>query len=316
MKKQSNIKQIVIGALAVVFAGVSVLIGGLTNIMDASAFGLSPMNQTVVLNPGETYRDTIIITNPSTSEEDFHYKIEVTPYDVDSDNVDLYDSYSDRNMIVEWITIVNDETGVVRPNESVELEYEVNVPEDAPAGGQYAAIRVSSDEDADSKDDAYGIRENMAIAYLLYAEIAGETVRQGEIISASVPGFLFSGNIKGTSEIKNTGNVHGFAHYTLKIYPLFSGEEVYTNEEEPESAVILPDKTLYHETSWEGTPMIGIYNVVYTAEFEGVTTEVSKLVIKCPIWLLFVILAVIAALVIWIVMKIRFGKKKSKKSEE
>lgn len=316
MKKQSRIKQLVLSVLAVVFAGASMLAGGLVNVSEASAFSLSPMNQKVVLNPGESYRDTIIISNPSTSDEDFYYKIEVVPYDVDDDNVDQFESYSDRNMIVDWITIAGNETGMVEPNDSVEVEYVVDVPEDAPAGGQYAAIRVSADEDAKKGDESYGIQEKMAIAYLLYAEVAGETVRQGEIENVSVPGFIFSGNIKGISSIKNTGNVHGSAHYTMKVYPLFSDEEVYTNEEEPESHIILPDKTLYNESFWEGTPAIGLFNVVYTVEFEGVTTEVSKLVIKCPIWLLFLILFVIAALVIWIVMKIRAGKKNSKKTEE
>lgn len=306
MKKQFRAKRLTVGVLAVVFVGISMLASGLTCFEDASAFSLSPMNQTVVLNPGDTYRNTITVSNPSTSEEEFHYKVVVNPYDVDENNVDKYDSRSDRNMIVDWIKIVKNEKGVVPVNDAVTVEYEINVPQGVPAGGQYAAITVMADDNgAKSNSEQYGIHENMAIAYLLYAEVTGETVRQGEIQNVSVPGFIFSGNIMGTSSIKNTGNVHGSAHYTMKVYPLFSGEEIYTNEEKPESAVILPDKTLYNESFWDNTPAIGIFNVVYTVEFEGVNAEVSKMVIKCPIWLLFIIIFLIVLIIITIVMKIK-----------
>jgi hypothetical protein len=233
-----------------------------------------------------------------------------------SGKTNIYDSYSDHTQIVDWITIVGDKSGVVEPGGTKEFEYVVNVPEDAPAGGQYAAITVTADNSVAGEREGYGLQENMAIAHLLYAEITGETVRQGDILSASVPAFIFSGDVKGTSTVLNTGNVHGKAKYTLKVFPLFSSEEIYTNEENPDTINILPDRELYNETVWDKTPMIGIFNVNYKVEFEGVTTEVSKMVIKCPIWLLFLIIFVIVVIIIWIVLKIRARGKKSKNTEE
>ena len=220
-------------------------------------------------------------------------------------DVDLYDLDTDKNLITNWITVAGSREGELAAGEKRVVEFSVDVPEGAPAGGQYAALVVTSKNSSDADDDSVGINEEIAIAYLFYAEITGDVVRRGEVIDASLQGLLLSGDIKGASLIKNTGNVHGFAKYTLQVFPLFSDEEIYTNAEKPESAVILPDRTLYNETIMPNTPAIGIFNVVYTVEFEGVKTQVSKVVIKCPIWLLSVIIFAIIAIAIWIVIRIR-----------
>ena len=262
---------------------------------------VSPMNQSIVLTPGDTYHGSFKIANPNSSTANLEYEIEQKSFYVDENYDTIFDETS--SPIVNWTTIDSNETGILAPNTNVEVRFTIDVPENVAGGGQYEAFLVKTVDNNMPDEANTTIKEQLIMAHLVFAEISGETIRQGEIVDINVPSFLLSGNITGSASIKNTGNIHGQAKYTLQVYPLFSSEEVYTNEENPDTHIILPDRTLYNETAWNNTPAIGIFNVVYTVEFEGVTAQVKKMVIKCPVWLLFIILFAIIALIIWIFLK-------------
>ena len=270
-------------------------------------FQVSPMKQRITLTPGERYYGTFKITDPATSLYKFYYKTSISPFFVDDDFNVKFENNGDYNQIVDWITVENP-TGIVEPNSTEIVKFYIDVPEDAPAGGQYATIKFESDHSA-SAEDGLNIQQTFAIGHTILAEVAGETNRGGIFDEIKVPGFMFNGNIKGTATITNTGNIHSDATFILRIFPLFSKEEIYTNEEDPTVSVILPGVSRSNVSEWKDTPKIGIFHVIYTAEFEGMTKAIDRHVIICPIWLLVIILAIIFL----ILFKILFTGKKEKK---
>lgn len=295
--------------LPVIFAGLNVK----TSYAEGATTSLtmSPMRERVTLNPGDSYKSAFKIRNPETSSNNFSYRIYNQPYYRNENNEVIFENVGNRSQILDWLTIDSSKTGTLEPGETRTIEFSITVPENAPAGGQYATITVGSDPDA-TESSASGsalIKESVAIGYTIFAEITGTTIHQGEVTNADVPSFLFFGNISGSSVIKNTGNTHSQAYYKLQVFPLFSDEEIYTNEENPDKHLILPDRTVYSETVWKDTPLAGIFNVKYTVEFEGTTTTVSKLVIICPVWLLFIIVFAILALVVWVCTRIKKHRK-------
>lgn len=277
--------------------------------------GVSPMNESIILNPGDNYKGSFTISNAASNTTSIAFEVVPTAFYVDENYESYYGIRDDSNQILDWITLDTPD-GILAPNSSTSVFYEINVPQDAPAGGQYLSLMVSTKNQSDDNNDGsvgINIKQIMSISHIIYAEVTGETIKSGEISGSSLSSFLFSGKITGSSTVRNTGNVHGEAKYTLQVFPLFSNEEIYTNVEKPQTYTILPNRSRYVETTWEDTPSIGIFNVIYTVEFEGATQQISKMVIVCPIWLLFIIIFVIMAIIIFIVMKVKNRGKASKK---
>ncbi len=273
----------------------------------AANYSISPMYQMVSLTPGESYVGNFEIVNPGDNSTNFNYQLRVEPFTVDEKDSPSLEASGNYNQITDWVELPQ-ATGTVAPNQHAEARFVINVPENAPAGGQYFSIVISSDEYRVNNSDV-DLREIYETAHLVYADIAGETVRKGSVTDVNIPSFLFSGNISASAKITNEGNVHSVASQTLQIFPLFSKEEVFTNEENPKETLVLPEKSLYSTIVWDGTPSVGIFHVIYNVDYEGVDSNVDKYVIVCPLWLLFVLLACLFV----VIFSIIFGKKKSQK---
>ncbi|MDO4611969.1 MAG: hypothetical protein Q4B29_00695 [Candidatus Saccharibacteria bacterium] len=300
---KNNFKKVLCGILVAVFATVSF---GAS--VSAASMSMSPLVQDLILNPGETVTDTFTISNPGTSTDDLEFVVEVRPFSADENGEVYYGEKESWNQMIDWTTIDVNE-GILAPNNSVSIEYTISVPEDAPAGGQYMAIVVSSKVNDDEGSGTVNLGESIGMAYLVFAEVSGNVDLKGEIIENDVPSLVFSGGIKASTTIKNTGNVYGTAKYTMKVFPLFSDEEVFTNEENPETGRIINGATRRHETVWAETPTFGIFNVEYTAEFAGASQTITKMVIVCPIWLMFIVIFGIMILIFWLIARSKAKRK-------
>lgn len=282
-------------------------VSGATPASAIGQFAVSPMYQLITLTPGETYIGNFQIINPADHQYDFYYSVSVEPFTTGDDYDLTFTSNEDYNLITDWIKVYEPE-GVIAPNETAEIRFSIDVPKDAPAGGQYVALTVSSAQ-YNLDTTMVDIKQTYAASHLIYADVAGETIRKGSITDVNVPSFLFSGNITGSASIKNEGNVHSQSTQTLQVFPFFSKEEVFTNEEDPKTSWIMPGATNYSSVAWEGTPSLGVFHVIYNVEYEGVEANVDKIVIVCPLWLLFILVACIFAVLFAII----FGGKKEKR---
>lgn len=314
--KRINIKPFVaaVGLLVCSIAGVVKVFAEGEN---SSTLIVSPMTQKIILTPGEVTRGSIQVSNPNDAKMNLEYSVSIGSFSQkkDESSVDDYgtvdtDVVSNYNMMMDWISLDKD-SGVVEPNNTDTIWYTITVPEDAPAGGQYATILVKDDtKRANEGNGNVSIQSISQMASIIYAEVAGETRDDGQVVQNDVPGLVLSNPLTATSMVKNDGNVHTNATYTLQVWPMFGGDEICTNEENPSESLVMPETTKYHAEECN-LPSIGLFRAKQTIKIFGEESVVEKVVVMCPIWLMFVALAIIVALIIWITMRVRARSKKN-----
>lgn len=258
------------------------------------------------VEPGETYSDKFLVKNRGS--EKFDFEISFSPYSVETEtyaaNFDEETKYTD---IARWLK-VNIDHGTLESGEEAEIVYNFTVPEDMHGGAQAGTIMVSMggvDEEGDS------VQTVRRLGYIVYANVDGDVIKTGKVIENKIPSFLFNPPITATSVVENTGNVYTVAQYSLQVFPLFSDEEIYTNEETPEGNVVFPETKKLNTISWEGAPQLGIFKVRQTVKIFDEESVTEKIVFLCPLWFLFIVILLIFCIIFWIVSRIIKRKKEN-----
>lgn len=274
-------------------------------------FSVTPMNQMVELVPGETYNFTVTVLNPVNSTENLDYKIHAAPYSVVTEayHADI-STQTDHTRMADWITIP-ESTGTLAPNETREIEFTITVPDDAPGGGQYAAIMVGIDNKNQNYDNML-VTNVLEIASIIYAKVDGEIIHKGEVVENNVPAFTADPKIALSSLIKNEGNIHEIASITITVKNVFTGETLASAELDNGvyAELIMPDSQRFINKEVDELPMIGIINVQQNIYYNGETSTVEKNVLVCPIWFLVLVALLVMAIVVKIVKTIHNHKKK------
>lgn len=261
-----------------------------------------------VFVPGETYTDKFKIRN--SGSRGFDFKVSFAPYVVDSESYEPDTTTRTKyNDIVDWIE-VGEMSGTLSSGEEKDLEYVINVPADAHGGAQMGTIIVTMDNKTVAGEQT-AVESVQQLGYVIYGNVDGDIIETGKVLENNVPSFLFNPPIIGTSLVENTGNVYTRAEYKLQVFPLFSDEEVYTNEENPENNIIFPETKRYNEIKWEGAPQLGIFKVRQTVKIFDDESVTEKLVFLCPIWFLFVVILLIFLIIFWIISRAMKRKKEA-----
>ena len=271
---------------------------------------ISPVSETLELDPGQTYSGKMRVMN--SGDKAFDYKLYVEPYYVsDGDYTPNFGEKNDRTKITEWFNLSRD-GGSLEPGGQDWVDYTIKVPSDAAGGGQYAAIIAEGEN-----EDRALIKTSTRVAEIFFTNIGGESTSCVKIISNSINRFMFEPPVNALSTVEDCGNTHVEASYTMKVYSLFSDKEIYSNEEDPETHTILPETKRFNTTSWtkeQGAPMMGIYTVEHTVKIGKESDTIKKIVFIFPLWLVIILLLFLGSLIFWLVSRARARKEAAKES--
>lgn len=118
---------------------------------------------------------------------------------------------------MEWISL-GKETDVVALNAVDQITYTISVPKDAPTGEGHATIIVRNETgQAESGNSNVAIESTYPFATVIFAEITGESRKQNAAAENNVPIISFRIPLTVSSMVRNDGNVHTDAKYTLQV---------------------------------------------------------------------------------------------------
>ena len=280
-----------------------------------NSFTVSPMIQKISLKAGETYNGYITVSNPVSATEDFSFKVSLAPYSVSNDNYKVdFEHMSDWSRIVEW-TELDTTKGTLKPNDKARISFTINVPEDAPAGGQYLMLAVSSDDTISGTSSA-SIKNIYEMGSLVFAEIEGETKREGLVQENYVPGFVATGVPSTQITLKNDGNVHETAKTKIQIKNLLTGENYnLTNDgENTYETIVMPGTTRTVTRELENLPQVGIFEVTQSVSYLDSDSGTVVTMVICPIWFMALVLGVIISIIGMVCYGIHLKRKKAKKT--
>jgi hypothetical protein len=280
----------------------------------ASSIQLSPVSQRITLSANEKADSKIKITNTGTDA--LNFRVYATPYGVADVTYEAnFDTENDFTKIASWISFDQSEYKNIAVGEVVEVPFHINAPSDIPAGGQYAVVFAETLPTDTPSAAGASIQTVGRVGSLIYADLGGETRREGELVAFSQPTFA-EAHLKPMAQIKNSGNIDFSFNHTTVVKTLF-GKEVFNNSI---SRSVLPSTTREITQEWTEAPSIGLYLVSNKISFLNQTpVDETKLVYVGPVWILVttsIILGLILILVVVIIVRKVRNNKKNKPNKE
>ena len=276
---------------------------------------ISPVSNYVTLKPGSKIDYAFSVSN--IGSETFSYHVYSAPYTITDENYNVsFNSETNRTQIARWIKFL-DENGnpadtlnfTINPGEKQNIRYRIDVPDDVPAGGQYATIFAESNK-TEGDVASSNIKTVSRLGLIVYGRTDGDTVESANIVGYDIPRFMTGGNITATSRIENAGNTDFEANYNLEVKSVF-GRQLYTKTS---AYNILPDTTRRSTMSWDDTPMMGFFQVHYSVSaIDGqVARDETHLVVIMPIFAIVLSIILLTLIIIWIIILVR--KRRERKS--
>lgn len=269
---------------------------------------LSPTSVHEELKPGETRTGTFKLIN--SGARPFNAKVYASPYQVNGEDYEpVFGSDIPQTQVSRWVKF-SQEIFSLKPNQTVEVKYEINVPKDIPAVGQYAALFA---ETTGEEDNGGAVITKKRVGMILYGKVSGGDTRQsGELISSDVAFWQQNRPLSSKIRVKNTGNTDFMSYSKFKVKNFFGGKVRY--ESQNLDHAVLPDTVRAINLEWNDAT-IGLYKVEIESQILGKTEIIEKTVLMAPFWLLAVILILLLIIIGGIVYAI-FKKRRTKTPQE
>jgi len=264
---------------------------------------LSPAISRPDLKTGQTADGDLTIINDGTTR--YTFLLYARPFSVKGESYDPnYTEVNDRTEAYQWVEFEKNKLEL-GPNERVQVNYTVKVPEQAAPGGHYAVLFAETQP----PNDGSSVARKKRVGSLLYMTVDGQIDEEGNLESWDIETLQRTKPLVGSVRIKNTGNVHFLSTTHVTFYNIF-GKKRYDRSQE---TLVLPGTIRRVPIEWSDAPYFGIYKVSGDVRLLDRTENLpQKWVVLLPTSLIIVLAGVLVALFTWFVFRHHLQRRKRK----
>lgn len=213
------------------------------------------------LNPGEIAEGKLKVINDSNSALTFKSQVKdfIVEDKAGTPKILPDNTLSAKYSGASWLAVSPD-SFTVRPGESYELSYYLQVPLDAKPGGRYAAVLYEPQELLQVEGSGTGVQTHLGS--LFYIRVKGPVTEAAEVTKFEANGFQEYGPVAVTTDIKNNSGVHIRPKGVITVKNMLG--QVVDSQQLTEQN-IFPEATREFENTFGKKFMFGRY----TAELVG-----------------------------------------------
>jgi len=278
---------------------VTLIVPNLSSAAD-SGIQISPLTYNLEVSPGESEDISIKVTN--LNDEDLSYVIEIENFNNVSDegapSFSNQDTDADITSLKDWIVVnpTSDKEGIIKPRESKDISFSINIPKGAEAGGHYAAVFAKEVKKTDEGKTQIGVSSR--VGTLVLVSIPGNVVKSAEISEFNPKKIVWAGPVDLSMKVRNTGTVHYDSQGTVEIKSLIGN----TSEVDMGTHTIIPKNERLYTGGWSQKYPFGRYILAAKAvDGNGDIVSTSRIVWAIP---LIIVIPVLVGLIIliWVIM--------------
>lgn len=266
-----------------------------------SGLQISPLSFEFNYQDGSDLSGTIVVTN--LEDKAINYQLETEDFkQVSDDGAPSFAGVPKDNqlpMLSSWIKFDGETSGEIAARKSIEVDFQIDVPNSAEPGGHYAAIFVKKTVDTDENKTEIGVSSRVGSLILL--SVPGDVTRTAEIEEFSTPSFVWKGPIDLNMRVKNSGNVHYDSSAKVAVEPILGK----TDEVDMGTHTIVPSNSRNYSGTWTKRFPFGYYTLKAQAlDGDGNLVEMEKGMWALPLEIV-IPLIVLIILIIWTVKIIK-----------
>lgn len=283
--------------------------------MKGQGVTISPYLNELDVNPGDVKNLHIQLSNPTDSLVELYPKVMNFRASGEGGDPNFYPA-TDENRgysMAHWIVFEQTKIAIL-PNQIVDFDYTIKIPEDAEPGGHYGVMFFSTEPPKiEEKTSAVAIAS--MTGSLILVRVSGNTQEEGFLEEFSVARkFYWKTPVNFALKIKNSGNVHFRPKGEIVLRNIF-GNEAGKTIINSKLGNVLPDSTRKFEESFNSEKiLIGPFSanlrVIYGESEKTLAGKVEFWIV--PWWSVLILGLILLLILIFIIRKI-FKKRKGGK---